>query len=145
MKNETEIKSLKTLLSKYDEEYDKIEEDHWKINYQMIDDKIEYDQQNRYNELLEETKEVREKLNEVYFKLKVLEPIIFNDLDDIGDHMTYEDFKDCCNSGGFIDYDGYGYYSTIDKQSNKTIKPSDIKKGRLLNNKIFTHIRWYNR
>ena len=61
-----------------------------------------------------------------------------------GDLITVEEFKDACNCGAFIDYDGMGdlvrdnkivkgdstwiYPSTID-----TI-PSDI-----------THILWYNR
>lgn len=63
--------------------------------------------------------------------------------DEIGDLMTMEDFKGCVEGGGFIDYDGFGYYATEKEQSNIVIYPSDIK-----NNKVreeFSHVKWYNR
>jgi len=65
------------------------------------------------------------------------------DLDDIGTLFTMEDFIDNCNCGGFIDYDGFGYYATENQQSNICIYPSDIKSG--LYRKDFTHVKWYNR
>jgi len=64
-------------------------------------------------------------------------------LDKDGNLMTLEEFKECCRGGGFIDYDGFGYYSTETEESDITIKPSDITSGNY--RKDFTHINWYNR
>ena len=52
--------------------------------------------------------------------------IAFGVLDDGGSHMTMEHFIDCCKDGGFIDYDGFGYYATETQQSNRTVQPSDV-------------------
>lgn len=60
-----------------------------------------------------------------------------------GDLMTLEDFKDNCNSGGFIDYDGYGHYATATQMSNLIVRPSDVKKKKLRED--FTHVVWFNR
>lgn len=54
-----------------------------------------------------------------------------------------EDFISHCECGGFIDYDGFGRYSTEDKESNIEITPSDIKVNEY--RKDFTHVMWYNR
>ena len=62
---------------------------------------------------------------------------------DGGDLMTFKEFKECCNDGGFIDYDGYGYYSNETHKSNITIYPSDITDGKIRTD--FTHVCWYNR
>lgn len=63
--------------------------------------------------------------------------------DDIGNLMTLEDFVEACDCGGFIDYDGYGYYATADKQSDVVISPSDVSLE--LVREDFTHVKWYNR
>jgi hypothetical protein len=60
-----------------------------------------------------------------------------------GDLLTWESFVDCVDTGLFIDYDGYGHYSTEDKMSNKRIYPSDLKTGHILHG--FTHVVWFNR
>ena len=63
--------------------------------------------------------------------------------DDIGDLFTFEDFKSNCESGGFIDYDGFGYYATATEQSDIEIRPSHLKRNKYRNE--FTHVMWYNR
>ncbi len=63
--------------------------------------------------------------------------------DDIGNLMGFGEFKACCEGGAFIDYDGYGYYSTKDKQSDIPVYPSDITDG--VYRKDFTHVKWYNK
>lgn len=63
--------------------------------------------------------------------------------DNIGDLMTFEEFKENVECGGFIDYDGFGYYATSDKQSDIIISPSDIKAE--IHRDDFTHVKWYNR
>ena len=57
--------------------------------------------------------------------------------------MTFEEFKDCCESGGFIDYDGSGRYGNATHESNIPIYPSDIMSGEFRND--FTHVYWYNK
>lgn len=63
--------------------------------------------------------------------------------DDIGDLMEISDFISCVEMGGFIDYDGFGYYSNKTEQSNIIILPSDIRAD--IYRKDFSHVKWYNR
>jgi len=63
--------------------------------------------------------------------------------DNIGDLFTMEDFKADCESGGFINYDGFGYYATDKKQSNIKISPSHFKTNKVRSD--FSHVMWYNR
>ncbi len=61
--------------------------------------------------------------------------------EDDGDLMTVSEFLDCCNCGGFIDYDGFGNPVKDNLLMDKLIYPSrlfDIPEDA-------THIFWYNR
>jgi hypothetical protein len=64
-----------------------------------------------------------------------------------GHLMKLDEWKECCDEGGFIDYDGYG--DTIDSEYNligNIVKPSDYTK--LGGKKIpidTKYILWYNR
>lgn len=78
------------------------------------------------------------------YKLKLdKKDIDMEPIPDYGDLMTLEEFIDSCECGGFIDYDGDGYYSTGTEMSTLEISPSDViaKKFR----KDFTHVVWFNR
>ena len=63
--------------------------------------------------------------------------------DDIGDLFDIESFKANVESGGFINYDGFGYYANETEQSNIEVYPSDVKSG--IYRKDFSHVKWYNR
>ena len=56
-----------------------------------------------------------------------------------------EDFKSNVLCGGFIDYDGFGRYASINKESDKIICPSHFKNNVVLEDEEFTHVMWYNR
>jgi hypothetical protein len=60
-----------------------------------------------------------------------------------GDLIPLEDFIAYCESGCFIDYDGFGNYATETEESNLTISPSAVRKGQF--RKDFTHVMWYNK
>lgn len=63
---------------------------------------------------------------------------------DYGDLMTLEEFEENCHCGGFIDYDGSGYYATPTHfDRSKPASPSDICQGRV--NRNFTHVLWFNK
>lgn len=93
-----------------------------------------------------------ERSNIVYSKMRPLKyekdiqsNIVWKDKPEYGDLMTLEDFIECCECGGFIDYDGSGYYSDGQKESNISTWPSMIRDGFIINNPNFTHIIWYNK
>ncbi len=69
--------------------------------------------------------------------------VTFEDLPKYGDHMTIQEFRNCCKSGLFIDYDGFGYLATKDSESNIEIRPSNLKKLKIP--KWTTHVMWYNK
>lgn len=70
-------------------------------------------------------------------------PYKLSEISDYGDVMSLKEFVDCVKDGGFIDYDGYGYYVKDNKESNVMIIPSDIEKKRV--RKDFDKIIWFNR
>ena len=65
-------------------------------------------------------------------------------LPNYGNHMTIDDFVQCCEAKGFIDYDGYGRLATEKKESSIEIRPSNCRKA-LTANPWATHIMWFNR
>ena len=62
---------------------------------------------------------------------------------DYGDHMTMVDFLECCECGGFIDYDGSGCYATAEQKTNIGVIPSDVAKCKL--DPRWTHVVWFNK
>ncbi|GAF85281.1 unnamed protein product [marine sediment metagenome] len=97
-----------------------------------------------YNALMARTETVRNKMSDIRHKINLLEPIKWDGWDG-GDLMTIEEWKECVEGGGFIDYDGSGNYATKDKVSNKSVSPSDVEAGRFRTDVEFTHIMWYNK
>lgn len=66
-----------------------------------------------------------------------------HDISEVGDKMTLQDFVESCEYGGFIDYDGFGYYATETQESSIKISPSDVTNNKY--RKDFPYIIWYNR
>lgn len=60
------------------------------------------------------------------------------------DVYTMDDFERACQSGCFIDYDGFGVYSDGKvKWRFRTIVPSDFERGAV--DRAYSHVVWYNR
>lgn len=61
-----------------------------------------------------------------------------------GKLYNYQEFKECCECRGFIDYDGYGFPSNGEKMDmDMRIKPSKFLQGWY--GEKFTHVVWLNR
>ena len=62
-----------------------------------------------------------------------------------GDVMFIDDFIKCVKCGGFIPYDGFGYYWDEEKQDETEFHTSfdvdELKKQ----SKKYTYVVWYNR
>jgi hypothetical protein len=76
----------------------------------------------------------------------------FEDIDKNDCHLSLQEWKNDCGCGGFIDYDGYGYFATETQQSDIQVYPSDYWDGsrKRVDAAWFepdwaTHIVWYNR
>jgi len=76
-------------------------------------------------------------------KVRMMKIPKYEKIPDYGDVMALEDFVECCEDGGFIDYDGHGYYATEDKMTDILINPSDITEGDY--RKEFPQIVWFNK
>jgi len=78
--------------------------------------------------------------------IKVLEKVScgFTPMPKYGDLMTLKGFIDVVNGGGFIDYDGSGYYAN-DKGYFRAhaARPSEVKAGKVEDK--FTHVAWFNK
>jgi hypothetical protein len=80
------------------------------------------------------------------FERNKLTEITFEDeIPEYGDLMTLEVFINCCNSGGFIDYDGGGKYANSTHMSNISVSPSMITSGYVMKDPRLTHVIWFNR
>ena len=65
-------------------------------------------------------------------------------LPSFGDLMTLETFTKAVRVGGFIDYDGSGYYATLTEYAtNYHVKPSRLSSDKTP--EWATHIIWFNR
>lgn len=58
-----------------------------------------------------------------------------------GDIISLKEWLECCEDGGFIDYDGFGCASNGTHCTKKEYKPSQRNKLP----KGTTHIIWFNR
>lgn len=64
---------------------------------------------------------------------------------DYGELMTLKEFTSCCESGGFIDYDGTGYFASEEGYNKRAIAyPSEVIKG-VLTLSWVTHVMWFNK
>ncbi len=85
------------------------------------------------------------KISRLVFLIESQTPVEWADLPKYGDLMRIEDWIECVEDGGFIDYDGSGTYSDGERMSNKTVHPSDVNADQLIKNEEFTRIVWFNR
>ncbi len=126
----------------------------------------------RYDELLREEEKLKEKMNDIedqclkeglsfsefekkakkeaeglYFidKYKRLraQPTIEYGKEWRGDYYTIENFKKMVQDGMLVDYDGYGYYATVNSKSDIPILPSDVTENIIRDD--FTHVIWFGR
>ena len=62
------------------------------------------------------------------------------------DVYAIKEFIEMCQSGFFIDYDGFGLYATeteVTEFPSGIVKPSDIMKNNI--NLNYSHIVWFNK
>ena len=83
------------------------------------------------------------KFSPYVFAFKQVGEPVFEPLPDYGDHMTFEQFKQACESGCFIDYDGSGNYANETQMTDIGISPSDFEDNTYLTN--YSHVVWFNR
>ena len=60
-----------------------------------------------------------------------------------GDKMTSVEFLENVACGGFIDYDGFGYYMTEEGMTKEVVIPSDVARGEFKSEYPF--IMWFNK
>lgn len=74
----------------------------------------------------------------------LMTPVFETEKDTIGTPMPMAAWKENVLDGGFIDYDGYGYYSKDGVASNVKIIPSDLTTHCRVRTD-FDEVIWYNR
>lgn len=97
-----------------------------------------------YQAFKEKATPIRQKIYFVskYKRLKQ-SPSLEYDKEWNGNVYTIEQFIELSESGGFMDYDGYGYYATHNAKSDILIYPSDILEH--IYRDDFTHVIWFNK
>jgi hypothetical protein len=87
--------------------------------------------------------ETSDKLSELSRELRLIIEPTYSELPNYGTVMSMQEFIECVESGGFIDYDGFGHYVKDGKESNIVIYPSDVLLKKIRTD--FDTIIWYNR
>lgn len=78
--------------------------------------------------------------------MNISKEIIMKSIPDYGYLYTIKEWEESCESGSFIDYDGWGDFATGTQVSNIEVSPSDYGTTQYEEmKKDFTHILWYNR
>ena len=102
-------------------------------------------------EQLEEQVRSRERVIEVLSKDHIITYTLKSfyrtrqDRDILGDIMTIEEFEAMVKSGGFVDYDGYGYFCSTEMESDIKVSPSTYRFLKPCVPKVLTHVIWFNR
>lgn len=98
---------------------------------------------NSFKEYEEYTEVEYDKIGKLSREKRLIMPYELSELPDYGDLMSLKEFISCAKSGGFIDYDGFGYYVKDNMETNIVIKPSDVIHKSI--RKDFDKIIWFNK
>lgn len=132
---EERLKEIDTLVEYYEAVIDKKDKE-WYADEKNIDKPFE-----------EYWKHVQQPENSKIATLdrerRMIMPYELKELPDYGDVMSLKEFIACVNEGGFIDYDGHGYYVKDNKESNIMIIPSDVDHNSVRTD--FDTVVWFNR
>ena len=71
--------------------------------------------------------------------------LMINGIETPGDLYTIAEFKEMCEAGHLIDYDGIGYFSTETTESGEQVSCKKMREGKGVPSPEYTHVRWYNR
>jgi hypothetical protein len=120
-----------------------IEKEVEELNRRIDEKNKAWDHSKPFEDYWEHMKPENRRLAELSREERMIMPYELSELPSYGDVMTLEHFIECVKEGGFIDYDGYGYYVKDGMETDITIHPSDIGHGAI--RKEFDTIIWYNR
>ncbi len=132
---EARLKEIETELEVVHQEIEELEEN--EPPYDRENPGASFD---KYREHMEPGWSKERKLNREKRMLMTPE---FKELSTYGDVITLKHWLECVEGGEFIDYDGSGNYVRDGKESNITIKPSDVQHDSI--RKDFDTIIWFNR
>ena len=126
-----------------DRTFEQIEADLEKAN-EAYDRKFNEPNDGRsWDDFLRYAKKEVEDLYRLSREKRMMMPYELDNIPDFADVMPLKEFIKCVESGGFIDYDGYGHYVLDGKETNIIIQPSDVKHGAI--RWEFDSVAWYNR
>lgn len=96
-----------------------------------------------YEEFAKLNKQAFNKFKPYSQNYKKIKTPTYEEFDDYGDVMTLDKFIANVECGGFIDYDGTGYYAKENLISNISISPTDILDKNYRTD--HDYVVWYNR
>jgi len=120
-----------------------IEKEQDEINLLIDEKEKRWDNQRPWNEYEEHMSPEWRRLSKLSSEARMIMPYELNEMSEYGDQMSLKEFLSNVKCGGFIDYDGYGYYTKDGKETNVIILPSDVKHKKV--RKDFDSIIWFNR
>ena len=112
------------------------------VNLKIDELEAAWDYSRPYDEYAQAMDSIWEERADLYRRIRLIDTYTLSPIS-IGNLYTMDDFKEDCLNGSFIDYDGFGYYSDGEMESDIHILPSDIKSGCVRDD--FDYVVWYNR
>lgn len=150
LKNEYNTLTIKQQIEDIEKEEERVrklaeqKEDQWDVSRFIKNEDGTMDYAKEWMEFEKYMKPLWNELNELNRKKRMILPCeLVRDIPKHGDVMSLKQFIKCVKEGGFIDYDGFGYYVKDKKVTNIKIYPSDIKHNAV--RKEFKEIIWFNK
>jgi len=81
----------------------------------------------------------------IIFMENAKKAIKFEPIPSYGDHMSIQKYLKNIEDRTFIPYDGYGYYATEDKISDVLASFDEYSIKKVISNKEFDYVVWFNR
>ena len=135
------IKELQKKIDEKDKEwYEELDGEYTNIEHELSKE----DPDAGYSEYLEFLEPEQSELVKLERERRKIQPYVLSEISDFGDVMSLKDFIGNVKCGGFIDYDGFGYYVKNGKESDIEIHPSDLKNG-VIRDDEFTEMIWFNK
>ncbi len=99
-----------------------------------------------FDEYDERVNDIYKEVNSLSLKYRLVKTPVLKEAEDWELEeckMSFMQFKESCEEGFFINYDGSGEYGNATHKSGIAIYPSDIIAGTYRTD--FTHVYWYNK
>lgn len=144
---ESRIKEIDIRIDELEEIIDKKDKEWFEKLYAKAEtlSKLDYikEVQDTHKDYIEFLNPENDEIGKLNRERRKIQPYKFSEFPMIGNVYSLKEFVSLCECGGFINYDGFGYYMKDGKETDIMIYPSDVKNGIIRDDEFDTMV-WLN-